>query len=311
MFCLYVCIYITGIQCLWRLEKNVGSSENGIRDDCKAPCRLWEKNPGTLQEQQALLTTDPSLQTLFWYLYFPSVINTLCGVLLNNMTNQASPTVLTDCWKGVSFSNFSHMLAIAIICMCGFLFLCYLHCEKGWARSVLQADPFTTYPWKVKEDKCGKWCYTKIWPRKMRNFFTRNFYCLWSKLVKLPQTAASAMTKEWCSQEPVGLWTLGPLYAFENCIYVHREAEPSTALSLTMRKSIHHSLTPHIELGLPNLPLDLHERREVLCLYMIFLLLFLYSGYYWELIPGKAQFVKDRYKGRGRGVFPCRGKAFE
>lgn len=65
MFCLCVCMCITGIQCLWRSDKNVGSSENRIRDDCKAPCGLWEKNAGPLKEQQVLLTTNPSLQTLF------------------------------------------------------------------------------------------------------------------------------------------------------------------------------------------------------------------------------------------------------
>jgi hypothetical protein len=31
-------------------------------DDCRLPCGSWESNPSLLQEQQVLLTADPSLQ---------------------------------------------------------------------------------------------------------------------------------------------------------------------------------------------------------------------------------------------------------
>lgn len=70
------------------------------------------------------------------------------------MTNQVSPAVLTAL-KRTLFSDFSHV--IAIVWMCGFLFLLYFHCERSWACTVVQADPLaTTCHWRVMEDKCGK-----------------------------------------------------------------------------------------------------------------------------------------------------------
>ena len=37
-------------------------SRTGVPDGCEPPCGFWELNPDPLQEQQMLLTTEPSLQ---------------------------------------------------------------------------------------------------------------------------------------------------------------------------------------------------------------------------------------------------------
>ena len=37
------------------------SSRMRVRDGCQLPCWCWELNPGPLQEQPVLLTTEPSL----------------------------------------------------------------------------------------------------------------------------------------------------------------------------------------------------------------------------------------------------------
>ena len=38
--------------------------EDPITDSCKPPCGCWELNPGPLEEQSVLSTTEPSLQPL-------------------------------------------------------------------------------------------------------------------------------------------------------------------------------------------------------------------------------------------------------
>ena len=51
VFCLHVC-----------LCKGVQSHGTGATDSCKLPCGCWDLNPGPLEEQPVLLTTEPSLQ---------------------------------------------------------------------------------------------------------------------------------------------------------------------------------------------------------------------------------------------------------
>jgi hypothetical protein len=36
--------------------------ETGGTDSCESPCGYWELNPGPLQEQPVLLTSEPPLQ---------------------------------------------------------------------------------------------------------------------------------------------------------------------------------------------------------------------------------------------------------
>ena len=38
------------------------SSGTGVKDTCELPCGCWELNPGPLEEQLVLLTTNPFLQ---------------------------------------------------------------------------------------------------------------------------------------------------------------------------------------------------------------------------------------------------------
>ena len=42
---------------LWGPEEDIGSPRTGVTGDCEPPL-----NPGPLEEQQGLLTTEPSLQ---------------------------------------------------------------------------------------------------------------------------------------------------------------------------------------------------------------------------------------------------------
>ena len=50
------------IQCLQRPEEGTGSSGAGVTNGCELPCGCRELNPGPLEEQQVLLTDEPSLQ---------------------------------------------------------------------------------------------------------------------------------------------------------------------------------------------------------------------------------------------------------
>lgn len=45
-----------------RSEEGIGSPRVGLTDGSESPCGCWEANPGLLQEQQVLLTSEPSLQ---------------------------------------------------------------------------------------------------------------------------------------------------------------------------------------------------------------------------------------------------------
>jgi len=43
-------------------EEDIRSSRTGVSGGCEPPHGCWELNPGPLEEQPVLLTTDPSLQ---------------------------------------------------------------------------------------------------------------------------------------------------------------------------------------------------------------------------------------------------------
>ena len=49
-----------------------------VTDDCEPPRGCWELNPGSLEEQSELLTTEPSLQLLILFL----IVNI---VMINNV----------------------------------------------------------------------------------------------------------------------------------------------------------------------------------------------------------------------------------
>jgi hypothetical protein len=46
------------------LCEDVRFPETELKDSCKLPCLCWELNPGPLEEQPLLLTTEPSLPPL-------------------------------------------------------------------------------------------------------------------------------------------------------------------------------------------------------------------------------------------------------
>ena len=50
VLCLHVC-----------LRKGVRYAGTGVIDSCELPCGCWELNPGPLEEQSLLLTTESSL----------------------------------------------------------------------------------------------------------------------------------------------------------------------------------------------------------------------------------------------------------
>jgi len=44
--------------------EDVRSSDVGVTDNCEPSSACWELNPGPLEEQQVILTAEPSLQSL-------------------------------------------------------------------------------------------------------------------------------------------------------------------------------------------------------------------------------------------------------
>ena len=52
----------TCVQYLQRPEEGIRSLGTGVTGGCELPCGCWELNPGPLEEQPVLVTTEPSLQ---------------------------------------------------------------------------------------------------------------------------------------------------------------------------------------------------------------------------------------------------------
>ena len=67
LFCVYgcfacMCLCTMCMQYPQRPEEDIRSHGTEVKDNCQLPCGCWELNPGPLQEQPVLLTTEPSLQ---------------------------------------------------------------------------------------------------------------------------------------------------------------------------------------------------------------------------------------------------------
>lgn len=56
MFYLDVCLYTI---CVSSILRGQGSLESGITCSCEPPCGCQETNPGPLEEQPVILTSDP------------------------------------------------------------------------------------------------------------------------------------------------------------------------------------------------------------------------------------------------------------
>jgi hypothetical protein len=67
---MYVNVLLTyhlHVWCPWRPEEGIGSLRTGVMDGCESLCGFQESNPGPLQEQHVLLTTEPSLAFFFGF----------------------------------------------------------------------------------------------------------------------------------------------------------------------------------------------------------------------------------------------------
>lgn len=64
-FCACLSLCATHVQCQESLEDSVRSPGTRVTNGCEMPCRCWEPNPGSLQDQQVLLNSEPSLQPQF------------------------------------------------------------------------------------------------------------------------------------------------------------------------------------------------------------------------------------------------------
>lgn len=62
MFCLHIRLRTTCVQCPLKLEEGIGFLGNGVIDSCRLPHEFWELNPGPLEEQLVLSTTEETLQ---------------------------------------------------------------------------------------------------------------------------------------------------------------------------------------------------------------------------------------------------------
>lgn len=62
---MYVCMYAMCMPDACRIQKRALNSLNW-KDDHEPPCGCWKLRPGALQEQQVLLSTEPSIYSPLW-----------------------------------------------------------------------------------------------------------------------------------------------------------------------------------------------------------------------------------------------------
>lgn len=55
--------YMCAALCLWKPEEYFGFPATRVIDGCETPCGHCELNPSPLQEQQGLLSTEPTFQS--------------------------------------------------------------------------------------------------------------------------------------------------------------------------------------------------------------------------------------------------------
>lgn len=66
---MYVCMGITCVSDA-RPEGSIRPPETGVTDGCQLPFKWWELSQSPLQEQQVLLTIEPSLQAPYLFCLF-------------------------------------------------------------------------------------------------------------------------------------------------------------------------------------------------------------------------------------------------
>lgn len=57
----YMYVYHVHALCSWRSEEGARSPRTVVTDGCEPLCGFWEMNPGPLQVQEMLLSTELSL----------------------------------------------------------------------------------------------------------------------------------------------------------------------------------------------------------------------------------------------------------
>jgi hypothetical protein len=69
---MYVCMYALYLHISCMTEDSIRQKRalNPAIDDCEPPCGCWELNSGPLEEQSALLTTEPSLHPSYHNFFF-------------------------------------------------------------------------------------------------------------------------------------------------------------------------------------------------------------------------------------------------
>ena len=61
IFCLHGCLCSTCVPGVHGGQKRDIQPGTGVTDGCELPHKFWDLNPGPLEEQLVLLTTEPSL----------------------------------------------------------------------------------------------------------------------------------------------------------------------------------------------------------------------------------------------------------
>ena len=118
---------------------------------------------------------------LGFMIYSLSVIQTPCGILVNDIVSQVFTAVLTllkkrDCLK----------LRILVIWQLLFRYLVSFSCPTlivgGAELAQCYTKPLHHHLCRgAIENYCGKWCCTTAVAQDGENFFSRKIYCFWSK----------------------------------------------------------------------------------------------------------------------------------
>ena len=99
----HVYLHYMYASCLKSSEEGIAPPWTKVTDGCIATCECWQWNPGPQQEQQVLLTTEPSLQDL--QLYFLICLNILTNFIYIFIYSYSKYILLLQSNEYISFFN--------------------------------------------------------------------------------------------------------------------------------------------------------------------------------------------------------------
>jgi hypothetical protein len=129
--------------CLQRSEEGIMAPRTGVTDNFELPWRYWELDLGPLKEQQALLPTEPSLQSIYVYTHTHTLKHTYIHTRMH--------AYIHTCMHTSIYNEDTHRCAL-------------YNEELSWPMQTTWQDTFQAWwEWGPREEEC-MYFYSEQWP---------------------------------------------------------------------------------------------------------------------------------------------------